>query len=179
MDFMSNLFRTRTFVLIGQVKQKSKHWNLKLYTTHLTGPTLKLCDFLLHHPSASFWTSLEVLQTNKIVQKKQPIKLVESWHYLPHKQHLSIPKQISQKCVFFTSALNLLLTSRIQWDFTISIIQQLEKCKQILSWSCKKFLAQPLPTNWWSLPKTTAKVLLRKTLSPKLPPKTVFKDRPS
>ena len=176
---MSNLFRTRTFVLIGQVKQKSKHWNLKLYTTHLTGPTLKLCDFLLHHPSASFWTSLEVLQTNKIVQKKQPIKLVESWHYLPHKQHLSIPKQISQKCVFFTSALNLLLTSRIQWDFTISIIQQLEKCKQILSWSCKKFLAQPLPTNWWSLPKTTAKVLLRKTLSPKLPPKTVFKDRPS
>ncbi len=27
--------------------------------------------------------------------------------------------------------------SRIQWDFTISIIQQLEKAKQILSWSCR------------------------------------------
>ena len=70
---------------------------------------------------------------------------MESWHYLPHKRHLSIPKQISQKCVFFTSALNLLLTSRIQWDFTISIIQQLEKCKQILSWSCKNSLHNHCP----------------------------------
>ena len=77
MDFKSNLFRTRTFVLVGQVKNPNiEIWNYIPSIYH----SLKLCDFLLLHPSPSglHWKNRRntcfkiVLKTNTIVQKNQP-----------------------------------------------------------------------------------------------------------
>ena len=80
--------------------------------------------------------------------------------------------------VFYKNALNLPLMSRIQWDFTISIIQQLEKCKQILSWSCRIPCTNVAAHKSMIFAKIDC-IFLKEALSSKLSLKTVLKGYPT